>query len=96
MSADGKTLRIYAVNATAESRKVAFHLDPLLGSVRGGEVFVLGDGNPHADSEAMNSRDEPKRVAVRALNANFSGSEFAYSFAPFAVTLLELELRETK
>ncbi len=94
LSPDGKTLRVYAVNSTDVSRKVAFHLNPSLGSVQGGEVLVLGDSNANADSEAMNSRDEPDRVGVRTRKVNLTGSEFEYSFAPFAVTLLELQMRE--
>jgi alpha-L-arabinofuranosidase len=93
LSPDGKTLRVYAVNSTGVPRKVAFHLNPLLGSVQGGEVFVLRDGDAQPDSEAMNSRDDPDRVGVRAGKVNFSGSGFEYSFAPFAVTLLELQMR---
>jgi len=93
LSPDGKTLRVYAVNSTGVPRKVAFHLNSSLGPVQGGEVFVLGDGDAQPDSEAMNSRDQPDRVAVRTEKADFSGSGFEYSFAPFTVTLLELQMR---
>jgi alpha-N-arabinofuranosidase len=92
LSPDGKTLRIYAVNSTDDMRKVRFRLKPPLGAVRAGEALVLGDGNPTPDSEAMNSRDQPTRVGVKIRRVNFSGSEFEYGFAPFTVTLLELEL----
>lgn len=93
LSADGKTLRIYAVNSTGETRKVDFHLNPELGSVRAGQAYVLGDSEPIADSEAMNSRDEPNRVGVKTQKASASGPAFEYGFAPFTVTLLELDLR---
>jgi len=93
LSSDGGTLRIYAVNSTPAPRKVRFHLNSLLGSVRTGESFVLSDSNPNPDSEAMNSHDEPDRVAVTTRKVNFSGREFEYEFAPFTVTLLELQLR---
>jgi len=93
LSPDGKMLRIYAVNSTDDTRRVRFHLHALLGSVNGGEVFVLGDSDPKPDSEAMNSHDQPHRVTVRTRKVNVSGSQFAYEFAPFTVTLLELELR---
>jgi alpha-L-arabinofuranosidase len=93
LSPDGRTLRVYAVNSTGVPRKVAFHLNSVLGSVQGGEAFVVGDGDPQPDSEAMNSRDQPDRVGVRTGKVSFSGSGFEYSFAPFAVTLLELQMR---
>ncbi len=93
LSSDGKTLRIYAVNSTGDTRRVRFNLHASLGSVNGGEVFVLGDSDPRPDSEAMNSHDQPHRVTVGIRKASISGSQFAYEFAPFTVTLLELELR---
>ena len=95
LSPDGKTLRVYAVNSTGVPRKVAFHLNSSLGSVQGGEVFVLGDSDAQPDSEAMNSRDQPDRVGVRTGKVNFSGSGLEYSFAPFTVTLLEFQMRAT-
>ncbi len=90
---DGKTLRIYAVNSTAETRPVRFHLNPGLGSVQGGQAYVVGDSEPTADSEAMNSHDEPHRIGVKTEKTSLSGSDFKYEFAPFTVTLLELELQ---
>ena len=95
LSSDGRALRIYAVNSTAASRKIAFHLNPSLGSVRTAESFVLGDTSPSPDSEAMNSHDQPNRVAVTTRKVNFTGREFEYEFNPFTVTLLELRLRTT-
>jgi alpha-L-arabinofuranosidase len=92
LSPDGKTLRIYGVNSTAETRKVKFHLNPSLGSVQAGEAHVLGTSGPTPDSEAMNSHDEPNNISVKTQKANVSGAEFEYGFAPFTVTLLELEL----
>ena len=94
LSADGKTLRLYAVNSTRDIRKVRFHLNPELGSVQTGHAYVLGDREPNADSEAMNSHDEPNKVGVKILKADVSGPAFDYGFAPFTVTLLELELRK--
>lgn len=93
LSPDGKTLRIYAVNSSPETRKVKFHLPESLGSVQTGDVFILGDSDPAADPEAMNLRDEPQRVGVKRQKTNLSGSEVDYGFMPFSVTLLELNLR---
>jgi alpha-N-arabinofuranosidase len=92
LSPDGKTLRIYSVNSTSETRKVKFHLNPSLGPVQTAEAYVLGNNDPTPDSEAGNSHDEPDNVGVKTQKANVSGPEFEYGFAPFTVTLLELEL----
>jgi alpha-L-arabinofuranosidase len=96
LSADGKTLRIYGVNSTPVPRSVRFALPSSFAPVEATEVFVVADSNPVADSEAMNSRDDPHRVAPQRKKADFRGREFEYRFAPFAVTLLELQLTNKK
>ena len=96
LSADGKTLRIYGVNSTPELRKVKFALPSTFGAVETAEVFVVADSNPMADSEAMNSRDHPHRVALQRRKADLRGRKFDHSFAPFAVTLLELRLADKR
>jgi alpha-L-arabinofuranosidase len=92
LSADGKTLLIYEVNSTRDMRSVVFHLDPRLGSVSSGRVFVLKDSNEEVDSEAMNSRDDPDRVRVFAQPAQIHGNAFEWESSPFSLTLLELNL----
>jgi alpha-L-arabinofuranosidase len=54
---------------------------------------VLADRERAGDSEAMNSHDDPDRVAVSMGKAAVRGSQFEYAFEPFTVTLLELELQ---
>jgi len=96
LSPDGKTLRIYAVNSTADPRKVEFHLEPQLGAVFASRSSVLKDLSLSSDSEAMNSRDQPSRVGVEIQQSHIHGSEFDWEFVPFSVTLLELNLAPTK
>lgn len=92
LSEDGKTLRVYAVNSTPDSRTLRFRLDPQLECILKGTIFVLEDTQSPADSEAMNSRNEPARVALRANEAQFRGDAFEYTFGPFSVSLLEMNL----
>ena len=96
LSPDGRVLRIYAINSTADSRRVAFHLDPQLGSVYASRGSVLKDLSLNSDSEAMNSRDQPGRVGVEVQQAHLHGNEFEWEFVPFSVTLLELNLTTTQ
>jgi hypothetical protein len=96
LSSDGKTLRIYGVNSTPDARPIKFKLPAKFGAVDTAEAFVVADSNPVADSEAMNSRDDPYRVALQWRKLELRGREFNYSFAPFAVTLLELRLADQK
>jgi len=63
LSPDGRTLRIYAVNSTLETMFVHFSLAGA-GSAVGGTVYTLQDQKHAVTSEVMNSRDEPRRVAV--------------------------------
>jgi len=92
LSADGKTLRIYGVNSTAIRRKVGFRLQDSLAPVDKGMAFVLADSRPAADSEAMNTHDDPNRVSVTSRKIAVSGRQFEYSLEPYALTLLELHL----
>ena len=90
---DGKTLRVHAINSTPDRHKVNFRLTGTLGSVTGGRAFVVGDSAAVADSEASNSKDNPERISPKERSVNLSGSQFEYEFAPFTVTLVELQLR---
>jgi alpha-L-arabinofuranosidase len=92
LSADGKILRIYAVNSTSGIRRTRINLSSV-GDVRDGQVFVLADRERAGDSEAMNSHDDPDRVAVSMGKAAVRGSQFEYAFEPFTVTLLELQVK---
>src|ERR1035438_8710087 len=92
LSADAKTLRIYAVNSTSGIRRIRINLSGV-GDVADGQIFVLGDREHAGDSEAMNSHDDPDRVGVSIEKAAVRGHEFEYAFEPFTVTLLELELK---
>ena len=96
VSADGKTLRIYGVNSTARVCQVSFALSKSLGPALSMDAFVVGDSHPVPDSEAMNSPDDPHRVSTHTKKLALSGSKFGYGFAPFSVTLLEIQLAKTE
>jgi len=92
LSEDGKTLRIYSVNSTAESRPLVFHLVDFPTSVTGGRAYTLRDRDAAGTPEVMNSRDDPERICPIQSPVAAAGTDFDYSFAPFTVTLLELEV----
>jgi alpha-L-arabinofuranosidase len=97
LSSDGKVLRIFAVNSTAEPENVQFHLDGFSSPVAGGEIAILKDRENALDSEAMNSQNDPERITTASHTTDLKGSEFPFVFAPFTVTMLELRLeREQK
>jgi alpha-L-arabinofuranosidase len=92
LSQDGKTLRIFAVNSTAQAEAMNFHLEKFASLVTGGEVMVLKDRDNALDSEAMNSEDDAKRISTSSEAVHVKGNEFPFTFSPFSVTLLELRL----
>jgi alpha-N-arabinofuranosidase len=96
LSADGSTLRIYAVNSTAQARTVRMHFKNLVGVTGVARVLTLSDTQRAGDSEAMNTHDDPKRIAISATSAAISGGSIGYTFAPLTVTLLECDLRKAR
>jgi hypothetical protein len=94
LSEDGKALRIYGVNSTAETKQLRFHLADFSAGVKGGTAYVLKDRDAAGTPEVMNSRDDPQRIAPITSPAALGGRDFDYAFEPFTVTLLELELAE--
>jgi alpha-N-arabinofuranosidase len=92
LSEDGKTLRIYGVSSTAEAKPLKFHLVDFPASMKGGTVYILRDREAAGTPEVMNSRDDPSRITPVTSPVSASGKDFDYAFAPFTVTLLELDL----
>jgi hypothetical protein len=96
MSADGSTLRIYAVNSTTWPRKLRIHLKNFAGTAGVGRILTLGDTQQAGDSEAMNTHDDPKRLAISKTSVAINGSSIGYTFEPLTVTLLECDLRKVR
>ncbi len=92
LSADGKTLRIYAVNSTPETLPVSFDLAAFEHEVKKGREISLVDWEKALDAEVMNTRDDPNRVAPREQPLAVHGKKFRHTFAPLSVNLLELQL----
>ena len=93
VSADGKKLRIYAVNSTLDPLPRNFQLDGFKAGVAGGTVLTLEDHAHAGTSEVMNSRDNPQRISLRSRPAELQGTQFEFTFSPLTITLLELDLR---
>jgi hypothetical protein len=58
----------------------------------GGSVIAGRCGARRTNCES-NSRDDPNRIAPKMRKISINRAEFEFRFAPFDVTLLELELR---
>lgn len=92
LSPDKSLLRIYAVNSTDTPRPVIFVLAMPNLAYAPGKAFVLQDRESPQSAEAMNSRDDPGRIAIHTEDCTVSGSQFERTFAPYSLTLLELPL----
>jgi alpha-N-arabinofuranosidase len=93
ISADGKKLRIYAINSTLDPLTRNFQLDGFKVGAVGGAILTLEDHNHAGTSEVMNSRDNPQRVSLDTRPAEIHGTQFEFTFSPLTVTLLELDVR---
>ena len=82
VSADGKKLRIYAVNSTLDPLPRNFQLEGFKAGVAGGAVLTLEDHAHAGTSEVMNSRDNPQRVSLRSQPAELRGTRFEFTFSP--------------
>jgi len=92
LSPDDKTLRIYSVNSSPSVRHLRFHLADFASSIVKGAQTILKDREGALSTEAMNSFNEPQRIALTSRPAEIKGKEFEFDFEPFSLTLLELEL----
>lgn len=92
LSADSKTLRIYAVNSSPQAKSIRFHLEDVSGEVSGGFVEMLDDREHSLTTEVMNSRDDPNRVSSHRQPLSGLGKTFDFTFQPFALTELDLKL----
>ena len=84
LSGDGKMLRVYGVNSTAEVRQLKFHLVGFPASLKGGAAYVVKDRDAAGNPEVMNSRDDPTRITTvtSAVSVSASGQDFDPGF-PF-------------
>ena len=92
LSEDGKTLRLYAVNTAVAPAAVSFRMEKFPSRVAKASLTVLKDREDTGTAEAMNSRDDPLRIALQTSVLDLSGAEFSVAFAPLSLTMLELTL----
>ena len=94
LSADGKLVRLYAVNPTPAPLTTHFNLEGFPARVAGGRIYTLEDHHHAGTAEVMNSRDDPQRISIISRPAEFRENQFDFTFEPFTVTLLELTIAD--
>jgi alpha-L-arabinofuranosidase len=93
VSADGKKLRIYAVNSTLDPLPRDFQLDGFKAGVTGGAILTVEDHAHAGTPEVMNSRDNPQRISLSSRPAEIHGTRFEFTSPPLTIILLELDLQ---
>jgi len=93
LSADGRMLRIYAVNSTAAPLSPAITLADAARSAAGATAFILKNREGLPNTEAMNSASDPESVSVEKRNLPLAGARLAVQFEPYSLTLLEIRLQ---
>jgi alpha-L-arabinofuranosidase len=92
LSADGKMLRIYAVNSTAAAIEPSIVLLDGGRIGEGGRVFVLKNRVGLPNTEAMNSASDREAVGVETRPLAVRGNKFEFTFEPYSLTLLEMQV----
>jgi alpha-L-arabinofuranosidase len=87
---DNQTGAIYlkAVNAAGTAQKVQILIDGL-GHVAGGTAIVLSSSSP----QETNTFEEPRKVVPVKVKVNQVNRSFEYTFAPYSLTVLEIETK---
>jgi hypothetical protein len=92
LSADGRTLRVYAVNSTADPIDFSATLGEVAAKVAKATCHVLRDSQRGLTAEVLNSRDDPGRVKMFSERVSTPGRELKVRCAPYSLTLHELEI----
>ncbi|HLY18178.1 MAG TPA: alpha-L-arabinofuranosidase C-terminal domain-containing protein, partial [Bryobacteraceae bacterium] len=90
LSADGRLLRIYAVNSTDKPLTTPLALLDTEASGAGGRAFVLKNREGSPNTEAMNSASDRDAVSMETRNVAASGNRVTLTFEPYSLTLLEI------
>ena len=72
-------------------RSLKFESPSQFSATKPAQALVLEDNSGTEDSEAMNSRNEPRRVSVTKRHVNLNGRPLDYNFAPLSVALVEVK-----
>jgi alpha-N-arabinofuranosidase len=92
LSPDGRTMRIFAVNATDRALLMAFRLKGFRGGIKTAAGVVLKDRDEPLSAEGMNTRDDPLRIAPSDRQVEAAGSALTVVLDPFSLTRLDLGL----
>ncbi len=80
------------VNSTADVLRERLNLAGLNVTAAQGTAHILQDRDKALSTEIINSRDNPRRVALVSRPVTVKGGVLEYAFEPLSLTLVELQL----
>jgi hypothetical protein len=91
-SADGKTLRIYAVNEATAPRERRVRLEGLGRPAARARVFTIADRDRAGERTAGNGFEDPDRIRTVESEMEVPGPEFVLQLPALSVVLVEIGL----
>lgn len=92
LSEDGAMLRIYAVNTSQEVSELSFRLENFPAQIDSVTYLVLRDTAESPSSEAMNTRDNPRRIVPEPGFGLSPSNPFEAKIPPLSLILYEIQL----
>ena len=90
LSADGKTLTIFAVNDSLEAIRRPVDLSAFVQGAADLEVWTLGDTFKRGEPDAANSFETPERIVPVKSRVHEGASRFEYEFPPLTLSVLRV------
>jgi alpha-N-arabinofuranosidase len=91
LSADGRTLTLFAVNQTTEAHDRTIDLTALAPLDKSVRVRTLADTTGAGERDDANSWREPDRIRTRPGKATLAGSKLVYRFPPLSLVVLKAQ-----
>jgi alpha-L-arabinofuranosidase len=91
LSADGRTIALFAVNPTTEPQSRTVDLAAWAPLKRNVQVWTLADTLGAGERDAANDWRHPDRIRAEPADTALDGAKLAYRFPPLSLTVLEMQ-----
>ena len=91
LSADGRTIALFAINPTTESQLRTLDLAVWAPLNRSAQVWTLADTMGAGERDAANDWRRPDRIRTEPGNTALDGAKLAYRFPPLSLTVLKMQ-----
>lgn len=91
ISADGKTVTLFAINFTGETLKRPMDLSALIGAETSAEIWTLADREAAGEPDVTNSFAFPERI-IPVKSKGMVKPHYEAQFAPYSLTVLRFHV----